>query len=134
MSLNHIVLMGRITKDLEKKTTASGASYVNFTLAVEDDYKPKDGSDRHVDFVDCIAWNGTADFLEKWSGKGRNIAVTGRLTSDKWQDKDGNNRTSWKVKVENFYFADSKRDGAASQPNDAPSDFPVVEDEEELPF
>lgn len=121
MSLNRVILMGRITRDLEKKTTPSGVSILNFTLAVEDDYKPRDGSDRKCNFVDCVAWRGTADFLEKYSGKGRNIVVVGSLQSEKWQDRDGNNRVSWKVQVDNAYFADSKPDGAASARTATPS-------------
>lgn len=133
MSMNKVFLMGRITRDIEKKATPSGVSVVNFTLAVEDDYKPKDGTDRHVDFVDCNAWAGTADFISTYMGKGRNVVVVGQLKSDKYTDKDGNKRTSWKVKVDNIYFADSKKDGSASV-GQAPADAFDNDDDGSLPF
>lgn len=121
MSLNKWVGIGRITKSLEKKVTPSGVSVLNFTIAVEDDYKPRDGSERRVAFVDCVAWRNCADFLEKYAGKGRNICIVGSWWPEKWQDRDGNNRVSWKVQVDNAYFADSKPDGAASARTDTPS-------------
>lgn len=122
--LNKWFGMGRITKDLEKKTTPSGVSVLNFTIAVEDDYKPKDGSERGVAFVDCVAWRSTADFLEKYSGKGRMIVVTGAWKPEKWQDKDGNNRTSWKVQVDSVYFADSKRSDDSAPTNTGYAEMP----------
>jgi single-strand DNA-binding protein len=110
--LNHIVLMGRITKDIDKKTTQSGVSVLTTTIAVDRDYKS--GDEKQVDFVDCTFWRHNADFLEKYAAKGRMIVVSGRLESRKWKDKDGNNRVSWEVQAENVYLADSKRDGSNS--------------------
>lgn len=107
--LNHIVLMGRITKDIDKKTTQSGVSVLSTTIAVERDFK--NGDEKQTDFVDCVFWRHNADFLEKYAAKGRMIVVSGRLESRKWQDKDGNNRVSWEVQAESVYLADSKRDG-----------------------
>ena len=134
MSLNKWVGIGRITKDLEKKVTPSGVSVMNFTIAVEDDYKPKDG-DRRVAFVDCVAWRGTADFLEKWSGKGRNICVTGSWWPRKWEDKDGNKRTSWEVQVDTVYFADSKKDGAGqAEPSTQTGYEDLGSSDSDLPF
>lgn len=109
MSLNHIVLMGRMVKDPELKTTPSGVSVCNFTIAVDRDYK--NGEERIADFVDCVVWRGGADFVSKYLSRGRMVVVSGYLQSRKWQDKDGNNRTSWEVQAQNVYFADSKRDG-----------------------
>lgn len=117
MSMNKVFLMGRITKDLEKKTTPSGVSVLNTTIAVDRDFK--NGDEKQTDFVDVVFWRHNADFLEKYSGKGRMIVVEGQLQSRKWQDKDGNNRVSWEVQAQNVYFADSKRndDGqSGSQP------------------
>lgn len=135
MSLNHIVLMGRMVKDPEKRTTASGVSVCNFTIAVERDYK--NGDERVADFVECVAWRGAADFVEKYMGKGRMVVVSGSLQSKKWQDKDGNNRTSWEVQATNVYFADSKKDGA-EQSSPATTQTPGYEDlgndESVLPF
>lgn len=107
MSMNKVFLMGRITKDLEKKSTPSGVSVLNTTIAVDRDFK--NGDEKQTDFVDVVFWRHNADFLEKYSGKGRMIVVEGQLQSRKWQDKDGNNRVSWEVQAQNVYFADSKR-------------------------
>lgn len=144
MSLNKWIGIGRITKDLEKETTPSGISKLKFTIAVEDDYKPKDG-DRKTSFIDCVAWRYTADFLEKYSGKGRNICVVGKLDQNKWEDKDGNKRSKLEVQVDNVYFADSKRDGESSGSSysssesaapdvDASQFTELPDDESELPF
>ena len=111
MSLNRIVLMGRIASDIEKKTTNSGVSVVTVPLAVDRDYKQ--GDERQTDFINCVFWRQRADSLEKYSGKGRMIAVEGRLEIRKWEDKEGNKRSQAEVQVDNWYFADSKKDGAA---------------------
>ena len=81
MSLNHIVIMGRLAKDPEKKTTASGVSVCNFTVAVDRDYK--NGDEKVADFIDCVCWRGAADFVEKYITKGRNVVVSGSLQSEK---------------------------------------------------
>ena len=109
MSLNHIVLMGRMVKDPELKQTQSGVSVCNFTIAVDRDYK--NGDEKVADFVDCVVWRNSADFVSKYMKKGRMVVVSGSLQSRKWQDKEGNNRTSWEVQAQNVYFADSKKDG-----------------------
>lgn len=119
MSLNHIVLMGRMARDPELKQTQSGVSVCNFTIAVDRDYK--NGDDKVTDWVDCVAWRGTAEFISKFMGKGRMVVVSGALQSKKWQDKEGNNRTGWEVQVQNIYFADSKRDGQSGGSYSAPS-------------
>lgn len=135
MSLNKVFLMGRITKDLEKKTTPSGVSVLNTTIAVDRDFK--NGDDKVTDFIDVVFWRHNADFLEKFSGKGRMIVVVGSLQSRKWQDKDGNNRTSWEVQAENVYFADSKRDGGGQSTAEPTGAFTELADgagDGELPF
>lgn len=130
MSLNKVFLMGRITKDLEKRTTPSGVSVLNTTIAVDRDFK--NGDEKQTDFVDVVFWRHNADFLEKYSGKGRMIVVTGALQSRKWQDKEGNNRTSWEVVADSVYFANSKRDGGGqAEPSEAFKDVDVAG---ELPF
>lgn len=121
--LNHIVLMGRLTKDPELRRTGSGVAVTSFTLAVDRDFKSQDGQ-KHTDFIDVTCWRNTAEFAAKYFAKGRMAAVSGSLQIRKWQDKDGNNRYSAEVVADNVYFADSKRDG----------DFAVIENDEELPF
>lgn len=133
MSLNKVFLMGRITKPLEKKTTPSGVSVLNTTIAVDRDFK--NGDEKQTDFVDVVFWRHNADFLEKYSGKGRMIVVEGQLQSRKWQDKDGNNRISWEVQAQNVYFADSKRndDGQQSKPQTF-EELDSSDGEDTLPF
>lgn len=132
MSMNRIVLMGRIASDIEKKTTNSGVSVVTVPLAVDRDYKQ--GDERQTDFINCVFWRQRADALEKYSGKGRMIAVDGRLEIRKWEDKEGNKRSSAEVQVDNWYFADSKRDGAEPAGQTPSAGFTEVEDEGDLPF
>ena len=112
MSLNKVFLMGRIASEIETKTTNSGISVVTVPIAVDRDYKQ--GDEKQTDFINCVFWRQRAEALEKYSGKGRMIAVEGRLEIRKWEDKDGNKRNTAEVQVDNWYFADSKRDGASS--------------------
>lgn len=139
MSLNHIVLMGRMARAPELKQTQSGVSVCNFTIAVDRDYK--NGDEKVTDWVDVVCWRGTADFVSKFMGKGRMVVVSGSLQSRKWQDKEGNNRTSWEVQAQNVYFADSKKDGDSGSGggSSAPASPDVTYDElgdssEDLPF
>ena len=107
--LNHIVIMGRMTRDPELRRTASGAAVASFTLAVDRDFAAKDAQ-RETDFIDCVAWRATGEFVSKYFSKGRMAVVSGRLQIRPWTDKDGNNRRSAEVIVENIYFGDSRRD------------------------
>ena len=109
--LNQIVLMGRLTRDPELRRTGSGVAVASFTLAVDRDYAAQ-GAEKETDFVDIVAWRGTAEFVSKYFTKGRMAVVTGRLQIRNWQDKEGNKRRSAEVVADNVYFGDSKRDGA----------------------
>ena len=108
--LNHIVLMGRLTRDPELRRTGSGIAVASFTLAVDRDYAPKDGGARETDFIDIVAWRSTAEFVSKYFSKGRMAVVSGRLQIRPWEDKDGNKRRSAEVVADNVYFGESKRD------------------------
>ena len=110
--LNHIVIMGRLTRDPELRRTGSGIAVASFSLAVDRDFAPKDGGNRETDFIDCVAWRQTGEFVSKYFTKGRMAVVSGRLQIRQWTDKDGNNRRSAEVVADNVYFGDSKRDGA----------------------
>ncbi len=131
--LNHIVLMGRLTRDPELRHTGSGLAVVAFSLAVDRDFKSQ-GGEKETDFVDIVAWRSTADFVSKYFTKGRMAVVEGRLQIRDWTDKDGNNRRSAEVVAEHVYFGDSKR--SESDTPSASGDFrEIPEDEEgELPF
>ena len=144
--LNHIVLMGRLTRDPELRRTGGGVAVASFTLAVDRDFTAQ-GAERETDFVDIVAWRNTAEFVSKYFAKGRMAVVCGRLQIRNWQDKDGNKRRSAEVVADNVYFGDSKRDTDSSfgtqtpAPYQAPaggapvSDFGMLEsDDPELPF
>ena len=113
--LNHIVIMGRLTRDVELRYTQSQTPVASFTLAVDRDYGSRDGGERQTDFIDCVAWRQTAEFVSKYFSKGSMAVVSGRLQSRKWQDREGNNRTNWEVLAESVYFGESKRDSAGQQ-------------------
>ena len=125
--LNHIVIMGRLVQDPVLRTTQSGVNVASFTVAVDRDFGGRDGNERQTDFIDCVAWRQTGEFVSRYFQKGRMIVVSGRLQSRKWQDREGNNRTNWEISADNVYFGDSKRrdDGAPAAGNftrSAPAD------------
>lgn len=105
--LNHITLAGRLTADPELRRTQNGVAVASFNLAVDQDYKAQNG-DRGVDFIPVVAWRNTAEFAEKYFEKGQMAIVSGRLTSRRYEDKNGNKRTAYEVVASNIYFAGSK--------------------------
>lgn len=139
--LNKIFIMGRLTRDPELRTTNSGTSVASFSLAVDRNYKGADG-EKETDFIDCVAWRQTGEFAAKYFAKGRMAVVEGRLQIRPWTDKEGNNRRSAEVIVDNMYFGDSKRDGdtGGARPASGPvkvsaNDWQEAdEDEGDLPF
>ncbi len=112
--LNHIVIMGRLTRDPELRRTTSGIAVASFTLAVDRDFGSKDGGERETDFIDCVAWRQTGEFVSKWFAKGRMAVVSGRLQIRNWTDKEGNKRRSAEVVADNVYFGEGKRDSDSS--------------------
>lgn len=134
--MNRVCLMGRIGRDLELKKTNSGVSVVSFPLAVD-----RNGKDAGTDWIDIVTWRGTAEVLCNYAGRGRLIAVEGRLQMRDWTDKNGNKRRSYEVQADSVYFADNRRsDGndTAQSRNAAESAADgfteVGEDDGELPF
>lgn len=111
MSLNHITIMGRLTRDPELRRTGSGTAVTSFTLAVDRDYSGKDSGQKETDFIDCVAWKNTAEFVNSYFNKGRMAVVSGRLQIRTWKDKDGNNRKTAEVIADHVYFGDSKPEG-----------------------
>ena len=146
--LNHITIMGRLTRDPELRRTGSGVAVASFSLAVDRDFGKNDNGERETDFIDCVAWRQTGEFVSKYFQKGRMIVVDGRLELRDWTDKDGNKRRSAEVNVANAYFGDSKRDdqgssysapaggfGGYAAPSAPASDFAMLEDDDaQLPF
>ena len=109
--LNHITIMGRLVRDPELRRTGSGVAVASFTVAVDRDFGGRDGGEKETDFIDCVAWRQTGEFVSKYFTKGRMIVVSGRLQIRSWNDKDGNKRRTAEVVADKCYFGDSKRDG-----------------------
>lgn len=110
--LNHITIMGRLTRDPELRRTGSGIAVASFTVAVDRDFSGKDGGEKETDFIDVVAWRQTGEFVSKYFTKGRMAVVSGRLQIRNWTDKDGNKRKSAEVVADNVYFADSKKESS----------------------
>jgi len=108
--LNKIIIMGRLTRDPELRRTQSGTAVTSFSLAVDRDFKSQNG-EKETDFIDVVAWRGTAEFVSKYFAKGRMAIVEGRLQIRDWTDREGGKRRSAEVVADNVYFGDSKRDG-----------------------
>ncbi len=129
--LNHIVIMGRLGKDPELRRTQSGVAVATFNVAVDRDFKDKATGQRATDWITCVAWRGTAEFVEKYFAKGSQVLVAGRLQMRDWTDKDGNKRISAEVQAENVYFAGSKTEGGQREL----PEFEVMDDDDpDLPF
>ena len=109
--LNHITIMGRLTRDPELRRTGSGTAVASFTVAVDRDFGGRDGGEKETDFIDCVAWRQTGEFVSKYFTKGSMIVVSGRLQIRSWTDKDGNKRRTAEVVADNVYFGESKRSG-----------------------
>ncbi|MBQ2893172.1 MAG: single-stranded DNA-binding protein [Oscillospiraceae bacterium] len=149
--LNHITIMGRLTRDPELRRTGSGVAVASFTVAVDRDFSGRDGGERETDFIDCVAWRQTGEFVSKYFTKGSMIVVSGRLQIRSWTDKEGNKRRTAEVVADNCYFGESKRSegapsavsysapaggfGGYAAPAAPASDFAMLEDDDaQLPF
>ena len=137
MSLNHITIMGRLTRDPELRRTGTGVAVTSFTLAVDRDFGPKDGGEKETDFIDCVAWRSTGEFVEKYFKKGSMAVVSGRLQIRSWTDKDGNKRRSAEILADNVYFGEAKKSDSynTAAPSAPAQDFAMIEDDDaQLPF
>ena len=157
--LNHITIMGRLTRDPELRRTGTGVAVASFSVAVDRDFGNRESGEKETDFIDCVAWRQTGEFVSKYFTKGSMIVVSGRLQIRSWNDKDGNKRRTAEVVADNVYFGESKRSseggnaytgnnntyaapaspaysGGYSAPAAAPaSDFAMLEDDDaQLPF
>ena len=112
--LNHIVIMGRLTRDPELRRTGSGIAVASFSVAVDRDFGGRDGGEKETDFIDCVAWRQTGEFVSKYFTKGRMIVVSGRLQIRSWTDKDGNKRRTAEVVADNVYFGESRRNSESN--------------------
>lgn len=117
--LNHITIMGRLTKDVELRRTGSGLSVASFTIAVARD-RPNSSGERETDFIDCVAWRGLGEFISRNFQSGSMIIVSGRLEIRTWTDRDGNKRRNAEVIADNAYFGNAK----------ARDDYALLEDDD----
>ncbi|MEG1758263.1 MAG: single-stranded DNA-binding protein [Oscillospiraceae bacterium] len=125
MSLNHIVIMGRLTRDPELRYTQSQTPVASFRLAVDRDFQPKDGGEKQTDFIDVVAWRQTGEFVSKYFTKGSMAVVSGRLQMREWTDKENNKRISAEIVANNIYFGESKRGDSAASGGARPATAPV---------
>ena len=133
--MNNICITGRLTSAPEIKKTTSGVSVCSVSIAVVRDYKAN--GEKATDFIPCVFWRGTAEFVGKYFSKGDMIAVVGSLESRKYTDKDGNNRTVWEVKADKVSFCGGKKEASQDNTNDNTQTFEDVSEEisdEDLPF
>ena len=135
--LNHIDLMGRLTRDPELRRTPSGVAVANFAIAVDRDYS-SDG-EKQTDFIEIVAWRNTAEFATKYFAKGKMAVISGRLQMRQYTARDGSNRTAAEVIADSIYFGDSKKnsaDNAETQFNIKPAmaEFEDFENDSDLPF
>lgn len=129
--LNKVVMMGRLTKNPELRRTGSGVAVTSFTIAVDRDFAEKQSGQKETDFVDCVAWRQTGEFVDKYFSKGKMAVVVGRLQFRSWNDKDGNKRKNAEIVVENVYFGDSKTESN----NEPVNNFAAIEEPDfGLPF
>lgn len=141
--MNVVALMGRLTYEPELKVTPSNVSVIRFQLAVDRSYTPK-GQERQADFIDCVAWRSTAEFIARNFHKGQMLALTGELQTGNYTDKNGAQRKAVDVVVNNVSFCGSKLESAqpvtaySAPPNYASadaSDFEeIIDDDEDLPW
>ena len=143
--LNHIVIMGRLTRDPELRRTGSGIAVASFTVAVDRDFGGRDGGEKETDFIDCVAWRQTGEFVSKYFHKGQLVAVCGSIQTRVWEDKQGSKRKSVEVVADEVHFAEPKRDSQSQPRQDTGSqvfNMPVTgsefndfsTDDGELPF
>lgn len=112
MALNKAIILGRITHDLEVRQTQSGTAVLQFTVAVDRNYS-KD-SEKQTDFINCVAWRQTAEFISRWFSRGRMIAVDGRLQTRTYEDKNGTKHYITELIVENANFTGEPKQGGGN--------------------
>ena len=146
--LNSISIMGRLSSDPQLRRTASGKAVASFSIACERDFKNQQTGEKEVDFIECVAWGGTAVMVEKYFHKGQMAVATGRLQLRDWTDKNGQKRRQAEILVNNIYFCGSKESGTqassgagngystlAYQAPAPAANFPLLEDDDaQLPF
>ena len=111
--LNKVILMGRFTRDPELRSTPQGVSTCSFSVAVDRNFA-RQGEERKADFINCVAWRQTAEFISKYFKKGNMVALEGSIQTRSWDDNEGKKRYATEVIVSQVYFAESKRDSQST--------------------
>ena len=136
--LNKVFVMGRLARDPELRRTQSGTAVASFTLAVDRDFKDKSSGERGVDWINCVTWRQSAEFVSRYFTKGRMAVVEGRLQVIEWTDKDGSKRWKTEVVADNIYFGDSKAAPPQSSPAESEPKSGYTQEQDvddgELPF
>lgn len=133
MAINIVAITGQLTRSPEVRQTQSGVSVCSFTVAVDRAYKS--GEEREADFIDCVAWRGSADFLGKYFGKGDMIGVQGHLQTRNWETDDGQKRKSTEIVVDSLSFVGGKKSDHAESPAENQTFTEMTDaDEDSLPF
>lgn len=130
LNLNKVILGGRLTADVELKTTANGIPVCSFNLAVG--RKVIKGKEQQTDFIACVAWRQAAEFICKYFKKGSSLCITGNIQTRSWTDQNDQKRYATEVIVEEAMFVDSKGSAVSGEPTE--SEFVAVADDEDLPF
>lgn len=125
--INKTILMGRLTKDVELRHTNSGKAVTSFSVAVDNGY----GENKTTDFINCVAWEKTAEFVNKHFGKGKMIALVGRISSRTWEGQDGHKNYATEVIVSEVHFAGSKKEETTTAESE---DFTPIDDNSALPW
>ena len=134
MSYNLSIIIGRMTKSVELKTTQNGTSTCSFTVAVDRAFKNANG-EKVTDFINCVAWRGQAEFISKYFTKGSVIGVQGNIQTHSYTDKEGNKRTATDILVDRAFFVGSKERNTSSDENASESEYDATDGEsEDLPF
>lgn len=128
--LNKVILMGRLTADPELRHTQNNIPVASFSLAVNRTF----GQDQQADFLDIVAWRKTAEIVSQWFSKGMLVAVSGRLQTRTWEDKQGNKRKAVEVVADEVFFAESKKSDRQQDFSPSDADVPFDEDPEGFPF
>ena len=119
-NLNKVVLGGRLTADVELKQTPSGVSVCQFTMAINRKYISKEEGGQTADFINCVAWRSTAEFISKYFKKGSSICVCGSIQTRHWKDNDGNRHYATEIVADEAMFVDSKGGNASSEQDELP--------------
>lgn len=129
LNLNKVILGGRLTADVEQQATPNGVAVAKFTIAIN-----RRGNNNETDFINCVAWRNTAEFISKYFAKGSSICIVGTLQRRTYKDKDGNNRSITEVIADEALFVDSKSDAGQAPTQPSAPNFEDLREDDDIPF